>query len=711
MSEVKSDSRIIDLLNFTGKNKIPVILQSEATECGLACLTMVASYHGYRRDLSSMRRDFNVSIKGATLQQLMTIGSAIGFATRPVRLEMEDLKQLQVPCILHWDLCHFVVLVKVDGKTMTIHDPAKGQRKVNRDDFAKHFTGVALELTPTKEFQKREEVERVRLWDFWDRITGLKRSLIQLFLLAALMQAFALASPFYSQLVIDEVITKGDINLLNVLIIGFAVLMVIETTVGVVRSYVGMYLSKMMSFQMQTNLFNHLLKLPVSYFEKRHIGDITSRFGSLGPVQALITGTVISVVLDGIMAISTLAMMLFYSGKLTALVLLTVTLTLVGRLIVFPYVRKKTEENIHLSAMLQSNFLETIRGARTIKIFGQEQDRMAKWQNAYADVVNNSIQLERFTINTGIGTAIIFGSLRLLILYVGAMMVIGGEFTLGMLIAFQSYQGQFTGRAQGLISQIIAWRMIGLHLERLADVVHTDKEEGLGLTSANRDLQGSITIRNVSFSYAENEPLILKNVDLTIAAGESVAIMGASGAGKTTLLRLMLSLLEPKDGEILVDDLPLTQFGRANFRKQIGVVMQDDDLFSGTLAENIAFFEPEMDIARVEEAARKASVHDDITRMPMGYQSLVGDMGSSLSGGQKQRVLLARALYRDPKMLFLDEGTANLDGETEKVIANTLKEMKITKVYVAHRKNLIMSCDRVLVVEDSNVDEQSKSVS
>ena len=448
---------------------------------------------------------------------------------------------------------------------------------------------------------------------------------------------------------------------------------------------------------MSSNLLRHLLRLPIEYFEKRHIGDVVTRFASLGPIQKLITSGLMGAALDGLMAVGTLAFMLFYAPTLTLIVMCFLAVYFTVRMVTFPYLRRLNEEQIQTSADLQSYFLETIRAVRTVKLFGREEQRHSRWQNFFADNMNLGIRLDRIGIWAGVGNGLMGGFLTLVILYLGARSVIAGEMTLGMLFAFQAYRMSFTGSVTGLINFLFAWRLVGLHLERLGDVTQTNVEEsGEAPAQIPHSLRGVVRVENLRFRYADNEPWVIDGIDFEIASGERVAIVGRSGGGKTTLLKLLLGLYSPNEGRILFDGHPTSQLGRRAIRAHIGVVMQDDRLLSGSLADNIAFFDTTIDMDRVIACAKQAAVHDEIIAMPMGYQSLVGDMGSALSGGQSQRIMLARALYSQPSILILDEGTANLDHESETKILKSLSTLRVTQIIIAHRPNILGHCDRTV---------------
>jgi ATP-binding cassette subfamily B protein RaxB len=687
-----------------------MILQAEAAECGLACLAMVAAAHGQRHTLSDLRRKFSASLKGTTLKSVMDMADGLGMVGRPLRLEVDELVSLKPPCVLHWNLAHYVVLKKAwngpGGVWAIIHDPARGVRKVAPAEIGRSFTGVALELTPTPAFTKKKHIERVRLTDMWSTLKGLKGPVIQLFMLALVVQVIGVFSPMLNQLIIDDAISKGDMDLLTTIGMGMVILLLIQTGIGLLQGFVGMYLGTQLSFQMQSNLLRHALRLPVAWFEKRHIGDIMSRFGSLGPVQGFLTSVPIGATLNVIMLVVGGTMAVLYSPLLFGCVIATMLIPLIVQAVTFPWVRRKTDEGISLGAVASTTFMETLRGARTFKLFGKERERVSQWQNDTAASVNNSVTMQRVGLWGGAGLGIVTGLQGVAVWWLGAKQVIDGTMSLGMLMAFQSYAGQFSGALSGLIGLYFQWKTLELHLERLADVVHEDPEVGVDEPiQEGRLFEGRIGADKLSFRYATHEPLVFKDASFSIDPGQFVAIIGPSGGGKTTLMKVLLGLLDPTEGEVKVEGVGLKNFGVRTFRHRIGAVLQDDRLLAGTIADNVSFFDADLDMAKVEECLAKACVLDDILKMPMGTMTLVGDLGSTLSGGQQQRVLLARALYREPTILFLDEGTANLDPETEARVSETLRGLSCTRVFVAHREAAIAGADRTLLVAGGTVTE------
>ena len=679
------------------------ILQSEMAECGLACLAMISCHYDHHTNLVELRQKFPSTSRGLTLETIAQYASQMNLSPRALKLDMADLKELTLPCIIHWDLNHFVVLRKVERNHACIIDPTHGERRLSLAKFSEHFTGIAMELTPTIDFQPKADVQLMRLRDFWTSIVGFKRSIGLLILLSFILQAFNLVSPFYIQTIVDDVLLRSDTSLLTVLAIGFGLLAFVQVGTSSLRSLVILQLSTRFNFQIAVNLFRHLIRLPVGYFVERHIGDIVSRFGSLQKIKDMLTTTLVASVIDGFMVITTLGAMFLYSVKISIIVLVVVVAYIVVRLFVYPPMRRLTEERIIAQASEQSNFMETVRGVQTIKLFQQEAGRESRWQNQYTDTLNASVRLAKWNIGYSTGKGLLFAFENVFVLYLLASAIISENLTIGMMYAFLAYKTQFVSRVNSLIDMVIELKMLGLHLNRIADIAltKTDKSVDLALTPTT-ELSGALEVNKLNYRFNGSERSLLTNVSFKVAAGESVAIVGPSGCGKTTLIKLMMSLVEPTSGRIDVDGLDI--FKSAAYRRSIAAVMQDDILFSGSIAQNIACLSDQVDMNWVVHCAQVAGVHDDILNMPMQYQTLVGDMGSSLSGGQKQRIMLARALYRRPSILFLDEATSHLDVKSESIVNDNIRRLHITRIIVAHRPETIKSADRVITINKGTVE-------
>jgi ATP-binding cassette subfamily B protein RaxB len=700
---------IVPELRFGHAKRLPMFLQTEAAECGLAAIGMVACFHGHRVDLAALRRRFTVSLKGSTLAFLMQVAGRLNLAPRPLRLELDELIQLRAPCILHWDLNHFVVLKAVDARGATVHDPAFGVRRLTHAQLSKHFTGIALELTPTNEFKALDDRRRIRLRDLLGTVTGLRRSLAQIFVMALALQAIAIVTPFYMQWAVDGAVVSADRDLLTVLGLGFLLLTIVQVILTAVRSWVVLYLSTTLNLQWLANVFSHLLRLPVSYFEKRHLGDVVSRFGAVNTIQRTLTSSFVEALIDGVMAIATLAMMFVYSAMLSAVAIMAVLSYGVLRWAFYDPLKRATEEQIVHTAKQQSHFLETVRGVQSIKLFGRQEERRSRWLNLVVDAVNQDLVTQKLGLGFRSANGLVFGVERISIVWLGALLVLDSAFSIGMLFAFMSYKDQFSARVAGLIDKMIDLRMLNLQGERLADIVLTPPEQA-AQDAAPQAMDASLEVRELSFRYSDMEPFVLLNCSFSVAPGESVAIVGASGGGKTTLVKLMLGLLAPTDGKIFAGGLDIQKLGIDRYRKLVGTVMQDDQLFAGSIADNICFFDPSPDQSAIEHFARMAAVHDDIAAMPMGYNTLIGDMGAALSGGQKQRILLARALYKRPRILFLDEATSALDVQKEKAVNDAIRSLKLTRIIIAHRPETIASAERVIVLQGGKVAQDLRRV-
>ena len=704
-------SLIPSLPPFLGRS-LPVILQTEATECGLACLGMVAGYHGRRTDLAQLRRQFSISQHGATLGQLIGIAGALGLASRPLRLDLEDLDQLRTPCILHWNLNHFVVLKKVTRRGLLIHDPASGLRRVSLDETSRCFTGVALELWPSAEFRPSAPPPAIRFRDLIGRVDGLLGAGAQVLALAVALEIFALVSPFYLQWVIDHVLVSADRDLLTTLALGFGLLLIIQEIFGALRSWILLHIGTNLSLQWRTNVFAHLVRLPVSYFERRHLGDIVSRFGAVDEIQSKLTASFFSALIDGLMSAVTLVMMFIYSPPLAWLAVGAMVAYGLIRAMWFRPLRLATEQEIVHHASQQSHFLETVRGIKAVKLFQRQNERRSSWLGLVAEQVNAGVRTQRLSIAFQTTNGLLFGLVGIAILWMGARLALDGAMTVGVLMAFKAYKDQFDNRVAGLVEKYFELRMLRLQGERLADIVLTKPESAPVLAQASDTVPvPEIRLQGVRFRYAETDPWVVDGIDLTIPPGQSIAFVGPSGCGKTTLINLILGVFPPAEGDVMIGDSSLRRNGGEAMRSVVGTVMQDDTLFAGSIADNICFFDPAPDRARIEECARMAQVHDEIAALPMGYNTLVGDMGTVLSGGQKQRLFLARALYKRPRILILDEATSHLDVEKEQAVNQAIQSLNLTRILIAHRPETILSAERVValhggkVVEDMTITE------
>ncbi|HEY2116703.1 MAG TPA: ABC transporter transmembrane domain-containing protein, partial [Candidatus Angelobacter sp.] len=453
-------------MKFSREQKLPMVFQTEAAECGLACLAMIAGHHGLNVDMPALRQRFSLSLRGTTLNHIIRFAGALDLTGRPLRVELEDLDCLKTPCILHWKMDHFVVLKKVTRKYVYLHDPAIGPRRLTFAEASRYFTGVALELTPTPSFAPRDERRPLRLRDLIGRVVGLKRALGQIFVLAAALEIFSIISPLFLQLTVDKVLAAVDRDLLVTLGIGFMLLIGLQSFLGALRSWTTLYFGASLKLQWYANLFSHLVRLPVSFFEKRYFGDILSRFDGAEAIQRTLTNNFIETVLDGLISIFVLAVMFFYSRKLALIVIVSVLLYVALRNLAYLPLRRSMEEQIMRSAKQQTHLIETLRGIRTIKVLGREDSRKTRWMNLLADTTNAQVETERLTLLFKAANGLIFGLQSVAVVWFGAVLVLDGQFTIGMLFAFVAYQEQFKARITTLVDRLYEFRMLSLQVQR-----------------------------------------------------------------------------------------------------------------------------------------------------------------------------------------------------------------------------------------------------
>ncbi|EON0664166.1 peptidase domain-containing ABC transporter [Escherichia coli] len=691
--------QIINQLDMRWRRRVPVIHQTETAECGLACLAMICGHFGKNIDLISLRRKFNLSARGANLAGINGIAEHLGMVTRALSLELDELGALKMPCILHWDFSHFVVLVSVKRNRYVLHDPARGRRYLGREEMSRYFTGIALEVWPGSEFQAETQQTRISLRSLINSIYGIKRTLAKIFCLSVVIEAINLVMPVGTQLVMDHAIPAGDRGLLTLISAGLMFFILLRAVVSMLRAWSSLVMSTLINVQWQSGLFDHLLRLPLAFFERRKLGDIQSRFDSLDTLRATFTTSVIGFIMDSIMVVGVFVMMLLYGGYLTWIVLCFTTIYIFIRLVTYGNYRQISEECLVREARAASYFMETLYGIATVKIQGMVGIRGAYWLNMKIDAINSGIKLTRMDLLFGGINTFVTACDQVVILWLGAGLVIDNQMTIGMFVAFSSFRGQFSERVTSLTSFLLQLKIMSLHNERIADIALHEKEEKKPEIEIVAHMGPiSLETNDLSYRYDSQSAPIFSALSLSVAPGESVAITGASGAGKTTLMKVLCGLFEPDSGRVLINGIDIRQMGINNYHRMIACVMQDDRLFSGSIRENICGFAEEMDEEWMVECARASHIHDVIMNMPMGYETLIGELGEGLSGGQKQRIFIARALYRKPGILFMDEATSALDSESEHFVNVAIKNMNITRVIIAHRETTLKTVDRVISI-------------
>lgn len=691
--------RMINQLDMRWRRRVPVIHQTETSECGLACLAMICGHFGKNIDLISLRRKFNLSSRGANLAGINSIAEQLGMVTRALSLELDELGALKTPCILHWDFSHFVVLVSVKRNRYVLHDPARGRRNVGLEEMTRYFTGVALEVWPGSEFSAETTQNRIHLRSLINCIYGIKSTLAKIFCLSVVIEAINLIMPVGTQLVMDHAIPAGDRGLLTLISAGLMFFILLRAATGMLRAWSSLVMGTLINVQWQSGLFNHLLRLPLAYFERRKLGDIQSRFGSLDTLRATFTTSVVGAIMDSIMVVGVFVMMLLYGGYLTWIVLGFTTVYVLVRLVTYSYYRQISEETLVRGARASSYFMETLYGIATVKIQGMAERRGTHWLNLKIDAINSGIKLTKMDLFFGGINTFVAACDQVAILWLGTSLVIDNQMTIGMFVAFGSFRGQFSDRVASLTNFLLQLRMVSLHNERIADIALHEKEEKKPELDIVADMSPvSLETTDLSYRYDSQSAPVFSGLYLSVTPGESVAITGTSGAGKTTLMKVLCGLFEPDTGKVLVNGTDIRQLGINNYHRMIACVMQDDRLFSGSIRENICGFSEEMNETWMIECARASYIHDVIIKMPMGYETLIGELGEGFSGGQKQRIFIARALYRRPCILFMDEATSSLDTDSERFVNVAIKNMNITRIIIAHRETTLRTVDRVILI-------------
>ncbi|EDU4940110.1 peptidase domain-containing ABC transporter [Salmonella enterica subsp. arizonae] len=688
--------KYISRLEISLFRRVPVIHQTESSECGIACLAMVFGHYGKSIDLFSLRQQFNISSRGATLYSIRTIAVQMGMTARALSLDLNELNVLRRPCILHWNFNHFVVLVSVKRNGFVLHDPARGRIIVSKAEASKCFTGIALELWPGSTFRRERVKKRLNLVTLINSIHGIKGALLKIFALSIVVEAIGLILPAGTQLVMDHALPAGDRGLLSMICISLMFFILLRATVSTSRAWISLIMGTLVNIQWQSGLFSHLLRLPLSYFERRKLGDIQSRFGSLNTLRTTFTTSMIGAIMDGIMVCGLLIMMLLYGKSLTWVVFGFTLVYIAIRLFTYTYYRQLSEEQLIMEARVSSYFMETLYGIAAIKMQGMTDRRHTHWFNLQTDAINTGIRVTKMDLFFGGLNIFISACEQTIILWLGISLVMDNEMTIGMFVAFGAYRMQFSDRISTLVGFLLQLRMMSLHNERISDIALNEQESVKpDIPVSEKITPVSLEVKSLTFRYDQQSMPVFSELNLTVSPGESVAIIGPSGSGKTTLMKVLCGLFKADSGQVLIDGNDIQQMGVNNYRKITGCVMQDDRLFSGTIRENICGFSENIDDEWMAECAKASFIHDTIMSMPMGYDTLTGELGEGLSGGQKQRLFIARALYRKPRILFMDEATSALDSKSENYVNSAIKSLNITRIIIAHRESTIKSVDRV----------------
>lgn len=694
---------------FASRYSLPMVYQSESTECGLACLAMVLAAYDYHIDMNSMRRTCGHYPHGCTLNDLLVVASRFNLSARPLRLDMKDFSDLRLPAILHWDFQHFVVLKSVRNGRLIIHDPAVGVRKYTLSEASVHFTGIALELEPGKAFKAVNKKQISTLRDLFKVYPGFWGSVLQLLLMTLLVQLFTIFSAFFMQLVVDESLSKNDLNILKVIALAFLIAGVIRVSVSYLRSLVKIYLSNRVGVQLVSNVMSHLLSLPVSYFENRHTGELVSRFGSINRVRNTLCEDLITVALDGCFSLFTFLAIAVLSPMLAVAVFLFLAGYFFLRLFTIHESRSLENRVIDAEAKTETILLENLRAIEVLKFYCREIPRMMIWRNQLARQLRSQWLLDRFTAKVSALMALVLMLENITVVYLAATQVLSNELTIGMLVAFMSLKNHLADSVQSFSNKFVEIRLMKLHLERVSDITLSEPETKNNLLpNLQYRFPGAIKLERVSFSYGNGLPAVFSDLSIAVESGDMVLISGRSGTGKSTLLKVMCGLLSNTDGEVYIDDQVIDIERARLVRSNCAGVLQSDQLFSGSIIDNITMYGSDVDYAWLEEVLTLVLANEFVTRLPMGYHSLIGDMGATMSAGQQQRLLIARAIYVKPSILFLDEATANIDAPTARKIMLNIQSLKVTTVVVTHQTELLPPRIKEIVLDTGSRGESHR---
>lgn len=680
------------------RRKTPVVLQSEAMECGLACLSMTMAAYGRDIDLIVLRQRNPASMQGMSFAKLADVAEKEGFLLTPYFAEADQMAELKLPGILHWKGNHFVVMTEyTPGKSVTIHDPAIGVRKLNWSQFLEGFSGACCDLSPLATMQKEVQKEKLSVFTFLKKTPDYLSIFIKLGVIALLLELMVLISPLFLQTVVDEVIPVGDSKLLWSLTVGFLGLALIRSTFKLVHGWLGLVISGMLAVVMKQMTFHHMLKLPLSWFEKRGVGTVTARFASLNSIRSTLSENVLLAIVDAIMAIVMVAVLLLYEWKLALLALALSAISFAVTIIMYKRYSLAASEGILADAEENRVLVESVTAVPTLKMFGQEMRQLFNYKRTVVASTNRMLDMLRVkTWHESVQT--LLSSLSdVLVVAVAVYMVLEGSLTMGVLFGFYAYKNILAEKLHSLGAAYFSFRLLSVYSSNVADVLLSEKEK-----ESDRPLKVSakpaLYFENINFTYDEADHPTLSNFNLSIAPGEIVGVTGPSGGGKSTLIKLLTGSLEPSSGSIKLDQESLIGVPPKHIREHMGVVLQSDYLLTGTLLDNITMFESNPDMEKVIQAVEDAALSQDIGNLVNGLNTFILGHAPTLSGGQKQRLLLARAFYKNAPVLVLDEATSALDVEREIHVCEAIRRKGLTTLMIAHRQETLSRCDKVVRV-------------
>lgn len=696
-----------------GTKKFPWLKQHDETDCGAACLTMISKFYGLNLSMGQVREMANVNTAGATMAAVCRAAENLGYRARGLKSTLPALKQLKFPMIVHWQGFHYIVLYRMNSRFVWVADPDIGIKKYPHAFFKENWTGYTIELEPTLKLQEITPAKNP-VFRFLGYLKPYRFFLFEILLAAFIMNLLGLASPLFTQAIVDKVVVYKDLTLLNMMLLGMILVAFFSTLTSGLSSLLGAHITAKMDFRMLAEFYRHVLSMPMKFFYQRKIGDIITRFGENGKVRSILTNTIISTILNVIMLIVFTNIMFMYNTKLSLIVLLFVPFYIAQMLFFTPLFIKLSNQIFQVSSDQSSLMIESIQGIETIKANGVEWNIRSRWEDKYLESVNMSFKMNKLDLLSGIISQTVNTTSSISILWYGATQVIEGRMSVGELMAFNAIIGSVLGPLMGLVGLYNDFQQVKTSMERLNDVLEADPEEKPLSDNQEQKIflnnpRGEIEFKDLSFRYGdEDSPLVINNLNLKIQAGTQVAFVGSSGCGKSTLVKLIPGFLRAVSGGIYIDGNDINNIDINSLRKNIGWVLQDSFLFNATVAENIALGYAKPSEREIVQAAELAAAHEFISAFPHGYKTKIGDKGMQLSGGQRQRVCIARALFRNPKILLFDEATSALDAESEKRIQQNLTKIMQgrTSIVIAHRLSTIRNADQICYLHNGVIMEK-----
>lgn len=692
---------------------VPYIQQNAANECGLACLAATLALHGKDLPVRVLRDRLEAGRDGTNAADLLHLAEHNGLAGRGLRVDrIEDLARLPQGAILHWRFNHFVVFDRPVKRGLRVMDPASGRRLVSWEEVSRSFTGVAVELRPTDTFSSGK-TERGRSGVLRDYARVILRSghVPQLLALSATIQLLGTATPLFTALLVDRIVPRRDYGLLLTVAAALVTVAAFSTLFTFVRSRLMVEVMSRIDARLTVSFVDHLMELPFSFLQNRSSGDLMLRMNSHVQIRNALTSTAFSAVLDGLFVLSYLVLMLLTDLVLTGLVVLLGVLRIAVFFITRVRQRDLVTKSIQRQADARSYQVRMLSGMEALKSMGAERQVARKWTDLFVHELNVGIEQNRLNAAVGAVNGALSSFGMILVLVVGAQRVLDGHLSLGIMLAMNAFAAGFLGPLSSLVGTITSIYLVGSYVDRIEDIIETEPERATVSSSSAApeapDL-GEIALEEVSFRYNDNSPYVLNGLSLQITSGEFVAFVGRSGAGKSTVAKLLLGLYAPTKGHVLYSGTDLGSLDVREVRRQIGTVTQTHWYAADSVRENIALGNPDMTLAEVMDAARLAGIHDEIAKLPLGYDTMLYDGGFLMSGGQMQRLALARAVANNPPVLLLDEATSHLDTRLEAQIQERLSRLSCTRIVIAQRLNTVRDADRIIVLRDGAITEEGR---